>query len=122
LIRSKRLTGSHKNQITVVFDGYPEQQASQETFKDIKVIFSCDLEADEKIRILVETSPQPKNIVVVSDDKQIKFGVRLLGARVLGVEEFIGQDRKERSEPVDPPLNYSQMHKINQELRKLWLR
>lgn len=122
MIRSKKLTGSRKNQVIVVFDGYPADDNRLCIRRDIETIFSYGLEADEKIKMLVEESAQPKNIVVVSDDKQIKFTVRLLGAVVMGVEEFIGRDKQDKKEDPEPLLNYSQMHKINQELRKLWLK
>lgn len=77
--------------------------------------------------MLVEESANRKNIVVVSEDKDIKFMVRHLGARHMGIEEFIGRkektmENKQKKDFLTPELTYTQMHKINQELRKIWLK
>ena len=73
---------------------------------------------------MVEVSSNPKNIVVASDDKEIKLFVRFLGAQTRSVEEFI--DRKanlqSRQNLLKPELTYGQIQRINQELRKIWLR
>ncbi|MFH0935314.1 MAG: NYN domain-containing protein [Candidatus Omnitrophota bacterium] len=122
-MHSNKLTGSPNNSVTIVFDGYPDSGLLEEDFKDINIIFSRRQSADERIKAIVERSAGAKNIVVVSNDKEIKFFARSLGANVLAVEEFIGQKKKKRtaSQPLKPELKPSQMHSINRELRKLWL-
>jgi hypothetical protein len=64
-------------------------------------------------------------MVVVSDDKEIRFLVRPLGVRLMSVEEFIApKDKSAARRPKDieaQELTYTQMHKINEELRKIWL-
>lgn len=127
-IRANRLTGSPKNKVIIVFDGYPESGeyaggAGQDS--DFAVIFSRKISADEKIKKIVEESANRKNIVVVSDDREIGFMVKSLGACSIGVEKFIaqgeesGERRKKDSQPQE--LTYSQKHAIDKELRKLWL-
>lgn len=72
---------------------------------------------------MLELSLEPKNVIVVSDDKEIKFYAGAFGAKAQAVEDFIQcEDRltQMREEP-DPKIGYAQMHKINEELRKLWL-
>jgi len=122
-IREKKLSGSPKNKVSVVFDGYPDSRHPGYNSK-FEAIFTKKESADERIRRIVEYSGSPKNIVVVSDDREIKYFCRSFGARILGVEEFI--TRSEKSQPKDdsskPELTYSQMHKINEELRKIWLK
>jgi hypothetical protein len=75
---------------------------------------------------MVEESSGRKSIVVVSDDKEIMFLVSSLGASCMGIEEFLAKrkDRKvsRRSDSTPFELTYSQMHRINEELRKVWLK
>jgi len=75
---------------------------------------------------MVEKADNPKNVVVVSDDKEITFFAKSCGAKVLNIQEFINRGKKlinlQRPEPLKPELSYTQMHKINQELRRIWLK
>ncbi|OGX44209.1 MAG: hypothetical protein A3G38_01570 [Omnitrophica WOR_2 bacterium RIFCSPLOWO2_12_FULL_51_8] len=124
LIREKKLTGSPKNRVILVFDGYPLQGAQAGGYFGMLVVYSRKSSADERIKQLVEESAGRKNIVVVSDDKEIKFMARQLGARHMGAEEFIAKNDQaplERELPAKPELSYSAAHKITEELRKLWL-
>lgn len=119
------MCGSPKNKITVVFDGYfnPPGKTIEET--GIDVVFSRRETADEKIKKIFESRGNPKNIVVVSDDKEIKFFVKSAGGRSLGIEEFINRKEKLQSRKRDllkPELTYSQIYQINQELKKIWLK
>lgn len=125
-IKAKRLTGSPKNKVILVFDGYPKSHPADYDDSNVSFIFSRKVSADEKIKAIVEESSQRKNTVVVSDDKEIKFIVKSLGAQYQGIEKFIrakekSQDRQKK-ELLKQELNYSQMQKINEELKKIWLR
>lgn len=125
-IGANRLTGSAKNKIILVFDGYPPAGGAGTFYGNTSVIFSRKINADEKIKRIVEESADRKNIVVVSDDKEIKFIVKSLGARQMGVEEFLTPEKKapagQEKEPGKDMLNYSQIETINKELGKLWLK
>lgn len=124
-IREKRLTGSLKNRVILVFDGFGPAQAPAEEEGHIGIIFSRKISADEKIKMLVESSSGRKAIVVVSDDRQIGFVSKALGAKVIGIEEFIRGKKKEGAvpkEPAKPGLTYTQLERINEELREKWLR
>jgi len=123
-IKAQRLCGSSKNKITVVFDGYPDEQGLEKN-TPIEVIFSRDKSADERIKNIVEVSVNAKTIVVVSDDKEIKFIVRSLGADCIGVEDFVSRNRggqRKNDDSTKAQLSYSQMESINREFRKLWLK
>ena len=88
------------------------------------VIFSRAESADERIKKLVELIPNPKNVVVVSDDKEIRLFAKSCRAELESVEEFLSfQDKLTRLKNGIPEieLTYTQMHKINEELKKLWL-
>lgn len=125
-LSSEGLCGSPKNKVTVVFDGYPQAEEFKGRDYGISVVFSRDVSADESIRKLLQESGNPKNMVVVSDDKEINFFTRLTGATVLRVEDFINARKKKRqTAKEDASLNklgYSQMSEINKELRKIWLK
>ena len=124
-IRINKLCGSLKNKITAVFDGYSDLAFSKEVEKvDMGIIFSRKESADEEIKKMVEESDNPKNTVVVSDDKEIRFFVKSMGAKAMGVEEFIkGKEKSPRNNiSLKPELTYTQMHKINQELKSIWLK
>lgn len=109
----------------VVFDGYPKSVDADYGASGPLVLFSRKISADEKIKRLVEESGQRKSILVVSDDKEIKFSVRSLGARIVAVDEFLspgGRSKAARSkEAVSPEISYASMSRINKELRKIWL-
>lgn len=124
-ILEERLTGSSKNKIKIVFDGYHPSFLPERNDNSVNVIFSGEQTADQKIKEIVESAYNPKTIVVVSDDRQIKFFAKTAGAKSLSIEEFVGIDSlaadngKENQQKKE--LTYSQVQKINEELRKIWL-
>lgn len=126
-IKIKRLCGSPKNKIIVVFDGYSDTMSeSKQNDNKINVIFSKKETADEKIKKIVEAHPNPKDIIVVSDDKEIMFFVKATGSRCIHVEEFINPRKNlpgfPKEDSYKPELTYSQAQRINQELKKIWLK
>ena len=119
------LTGSKRNKVVIIFDGYPRTPELVKSPADnMEIIFSRKVSADETIKRLLEKAAGVKDIVVVSDDKEIIGFSRLIGARPLSVKDFIRRKDKLdlfRTRELKPELTYTQMHKINQELRKIWL-
>lgn len=130
LIRDNRLCGSEKNRITVVFDGYSAEFESKCLSSGIDVVFSREETADDKIKRIIDISANLKNIVVVSDDREIVSFAKYAGCKTMAVPEFMGklavsderkkEDSKEKNLSKQD-LNYSQVSKINEELKKLWL-
>ena len=123
-IKNNHLTGSPKNAIIIVFDGYPDAFCQSGSGSD-EVIFSFDISADEKIIKLLEKSPRRQDTVVVSDDRELRFLVRSLGAKVMGVEDFIlpkEKGRKIKTDEAETELTFIQKHDINEELKKIWLK
>jgi hypothetical protein len=121
-----KLSGSRKNKVILVFDGYPPSGEKMPEGEGLLCLFSRMIEADELIKKLVEESGQPANIVVVSDDKAVRSAARLLRAKVSAVEEFIcgGRGAKIKSSSSydeDDRISYSKMQKINEEFKKRWL-
>ncbi len=115
-----------KSIITVVFDGYPDVSAEKPDDPRIDAVFSREETADAVIKRLVETSKNPRNISVVSDDREVQFFVKSSGAQVIGVEEFINPQPKKpqgkKDDLIKAELNYSQISMINRELKELWLK
>ena len=124
-ILKHKLTGSRKNKVVIVFDGYPSHVQSKDGSADnIEIIFSGKESADQGIRRILEKAVSPKNTIVVSDDKEIKMFARLCGARPLGVNDFIRAKAKHATPNIalKPELTYTQMQRINRELRQIWLK
>lgn len=119
-----------KNRITIVFDGQKDICPPLKGIKEekVKVVFARGISADEKIKRMVEKEGA-KQVVVVSDDKEIRVYVRALGARVLSVKEFIekGGERRERkkegsSSQVERKRLPEGIEEITSELKRLWLK
>ena len=126
-IKLNRLTGSQNNSLVLVFDGYPPPLEDIPRGDGLLCIFSRGQEADELIKRIVQDSVSPKNIVVVSDDKEVQLTSRFFHAQICDVRGFIcgKKDNKTavstRLGAVDFKLSYAKMQKINIELRKKWL-
>ena len=127
-IRLNRLSGSIKNKVILVFDGYPPHGEKMPEDEGLACVFSRMIEADEVIKKIVEESGQPKNIIVVSDDRGVQAAVSYLKARVSGVEDFICGKKSARKfdsiclQRQDDKISYSKMQAINEELKKKWLK
>lgn len=132
-LKTDRPQGSMNNRVTVVFDGRGDVfgQAIQ---GDVEVIFTHGTSADDRIRSIVEKYPRIKDVVVVSNDKDITIYARALGAAIVSVERFtVGLNRTIRSSQAlskkakhhkqQPVKNISHVKAaaINKELRKLWI-
>jgi predicted RNA-binding protein with PIN domain len=127
-IKNKRLCGSLKNKVIIVFDGFPDAGNSLDLQCGFEVRFSRDTNADNMIKKMLENELNPRNTLVVSDDREIMFFIRSLGAKPVSVEEFLNSKKDQngkpgsRDDPLKTDLNYTQMHDINEELKRLWLK
>ncbi len=129
LIKSKNLCGSLKNSVTLVFDGYSGNFESGRQDSRCGVIFSGDESADEIIKRIIEQTKNKKVIVVVTDDKEIVCFAKYSGCLHMGVEEFLSravskgvEDNPKEKNLSKQELNYGQISRINEELRKKWLK
>jgi predicted RNA-binding protein with PIN domain len=134
-IRLARLAGSRKNEVFVIFDGYCDTAVLRSDYSETKLVFTQEETADNYIKRFVEKSGGRKNIVVVSDDRELIFYIRSLGAKPKTVEDFLAplfikdnlimhkakNRRKAAAESIKTDLNYSQREEIDKELRGLWL-
>lgn len=134
LIENQRPQGSIKNKVTVVFDGQPGFARDNSKFF-ANVIFSCNETADDKIKHLVHEQKNRKSIVVVTNDREIRYYVRSLGAKILKVEEFLvkvvdfhnGKKKRGNSKGIKAKggskgISKTLEHKINSEFKEIWLK
>lgn len=128
-INVQRPHGSSRNAITVVFDG-KEEYCSAQSVDGIRVIFSKGQSADDVIKNIVQANLK-KRIVVVSNDKEIKFYVGALGAQVMSVQEFCGKVPKKtgatsvgktQDKMSNKYISLAQQAKITKEFEKIWIK
>lgn len=124
MIKLKNLCGSPNNKIWIIFDGYQDASSNNLDEPNFKVIFSRRESADNRIKKIIELTSNPKNVIVVSDDKEIKYYVKSCKAKTVSVVDFLCSKKilaVEKAGRLEPEITYSQMHKINEELKKIWL-
>lgn len=126
-----RPQGSGNNPVTIVFDGAQGNFYYGASAPSMEIIFSGRQSADDKIRRLVEESAHPKTIVVVTNDREIQLSVRQFRAQVRTVDEFLkkfnaAQKLKQKTDKKNSAdekmLSYSSEEKINEELKRIWLK
>jgi len=132
LLASQRPQGSSNNKVTVVYDGVAGLYSDIRISGGIKTLFSQSGSADDKIKQVVDRAHRKNGIVVVSDDRSLRYYVRALGAQVLGVKAFLSQAvpavgkaprgripaRKARTGKYIPKTLESA---INKEMHQVWL-
>lgn len=121
-VGSRAPQGSLRNTVTIVFDGRTDVW-SPGTSSSVRVVFSQGETADEKIIRMVEEAAHKKNVVVVTDDRALQYSVRALGAKVSGVQAFLGRGVSAHVSPSESEKNISKTleHKITSELTQVWI-
>ncbi len=124
-IRNHKLTGSSNNKVVLVFDGGIDEEAKGLAL-NFKLIFSLDRSADDLIKKEIIKIKNKSEIVVVSDDRQIRDFAKANRTRILRVGDFIsknkGKNKKNtKSEGNQKNISYAKQHQITEELRKIWL-
>lgn len=125
IIKKYNLCG--KNRADVVFDGRSDV-VGQLHRSQYRVLFSEGESADDVIVKLVKSSPMPKRTIVITNDRELAFKVKNLGAEVKKVAEFaakinkIKKGHKEKKDYSKSPLNEELKDRINDELRQTWLK
>jgi predicted RNA-binding protein with PIN domain len=79
-----------KARVTVVFDGGPEGAVPEgSAFHGVRVLYAeRGSDADSRIERLVETSTDPRGLMIVTSDRHLAFLVRSRGAAVIRSGEF----------------------------------
>jgi hypothetical protein len=128
-ISRSRPQGSLNNSVTVVFDGQEEFFGAHSS-SPIQVVFSRGESADDLIKKMAERFASKKSLVIVSNDKDITLYVRALGASVLSVGEFTGENvsrkktsslSKETRSSGSKYISLTDQDKINKEFKRIWI-
>ncbi|MDP8260680.1 MAG: NYN domain-containing protein [Candidatus Gygaella obscura] len=118
-IQENKFKGSKNNILTVVFDG-KEDVISNETAEGISIIFSKNKSADCVIMELIESSSQPKNMVLVTDDKELIIFARSKRVKLMPVKQLLAK-KKTVIFKKKMRITTEDARKINRELRNIWL-
>lgn len=123
-LEEKRLFGSRNNRVIVIFDGKEDVFVMKE-YSEIKVIFTKGETADEKIKKMIEKSMDKKNLVVISNDNEIKYFAKIQGVKTMSAEEILAKIiRKKKEIEEDKKIVPETLEgiRITKELEKIWLR
>lgn len=116
-IRQNRLTGSRNNRVVIAFDGHDNGAVWE---KEFRIFFSGNRIADDIIKEEITKLKNKSQVVVVSDDREVKSYAKFEGAQTLGTREFI--KHKDRVHATDEKnISCSEAIEINEELEKVWL-
>ena len=118
-IRQKKLTGSKNNRVCIVFDGNPCPDVLGE--RQYQILFSCEREADDIIKERIQRAKNKRQLVVVSDDREIRDFAKRHDATSLRVMDFIKVKKNPKKEE-GKDISYSVQQEITEELRKIWLK
>lgn len=135
-IETKRPLGSPQNKVTIIFDGGPGLSGRIRTSNpNLSVLFSGESTADDWIKQMVEDSSNKKQVIVVTDDREIKYAVGASGSKAISVKKFLSMgklsassERRSRTSKVRSGTSPSKSipagveAQINEELKKIWLK
>ncbi|MBK8575712.1 MAG: NYN domain-containing protein [Elusimicrobia bacterium] len=105
--------------MTVVFDGRSDV-SSPRWEGPTRVIFSNGKDADKVIKDLVDELSNPREAVVVTDDRAIQRWVRGVGARILGAKEFLSSGASSAKPRSAVRLDPADVEAITREMWDLW--
>jgi|GEM_PF-755410 len=135
-IQENRPQGSSRNSATIVFDGR-EDVVSLDFPSEVRVVFSKGESADDAIKRMVQESPAPRDIVLVTEDRDLGYFCRSYGAEIWTIAQLMSQARKsgeklrsgvarrprKSGEPAENKVIGKVFEdKVNRELTKLWLK
>lgn len=124
-IEEEKLCGSKNNKITIVFDGR-EDVFTLKRYLGVEIIFTKGEIADERIKKIIDKSPNKKILVVISDDNEIKYFAKSQGVKVIGAEDFLARIKKKKTFFVEEEKTIVPESKegieITKELEKIWLK
>lgn len=90
-IMLERYFSGKKIKVTLHFDGF---QNTPIKISGVKIIYSDNRSADEKIKAEISASKNPRNIIVVTSDNNLKEFARVCSASVIPSEEFAAEIRR----------------------------
>jgi len=82
------IKGFSKQKMTVVFDGFPRLEEKLHKFSSIRIKFSRKKAADDIIREIVKGSEIKSQLVVITDDRELRESLRRFRVKGEKVNEF----------------------------------
>lgn len=119
-IRKNKLTGSSKNKVVIVFDGFDNMRTPVD--REYQIRFADERTADDVIKDIIRKSRNRSQIIVVSDDREIRDCARGEGAVSYRTNEFLRKGSSKKGFGDDRPVNCSSMIEITEELEKIWIK
>ena len=109
-----------KARVTVVFDGEPDRLMPEASaFRGVKIFYAeKGSDADARIERLVESSPDPRGLIVVTSDRHLAFAVRSRGAAVVRSGEF--RKQVEQALASEPTIEDGEQYEVDNV--NAWLR
>ncbi len=106
-----------KARVTVVFDGEPDRLMPEASaHRGVKIFYAeKGSDADARIESMVESSPNPRGLTVVTSDRHLAFVVRSRGAKIIRSGEF--RKQLEQSLASKPSLEDDEVGDVNSWLR-----
>ena len=123
LQKLESIAASRGWEVTVVFDGQTVNVPPQSP--GIRVLFSYEETADDVIKRLVDDAKNVRSLVVITDDRAIRYYSRAAGAGIKSVKEFFRSMKVKTSGPGTSDrktISPSQEYGITQEMTQIWLR
>jgi uncharacterized protein len=118
--------GEKSSEVTVVFDaaGAPAGTPEEEEYHRIQIRWAVKQDsADELIESLIRRSSAPKQLTVVSDDRQIQRAAERRDCKVLGCAEYLEWlERQRRERRRQEQGENSKPDRPSEEESQYWLR
>ncbi len=116
LTRLVQLRPQGNNKVTVIFDSR-DGGGSRQQKGAIEIIYTAGETADDWIIQAVRKAPNPRIVVVITNDQTIRRLIRGTGAKWLSTEDFL-----KAAKPTPTPEHKQEFNTdaITEELRKKW--
>ena len=104
--------------VTVIlyYDGFPGIPLNT---NKIKIVYSENTSADDKIRVSIERAKNPKNIIVVTSDEEIRKLARACSCELMTSNEF-DKVLKQKGIDDEEERKISEIKASNEEFKKLF--
>lgn len=106
---------SKKAGVTLHLDGHPNGKINS---SKMKIIYSENFTADEKIKKQISQSKSPRNIIVITSDSNLAQFAKVCSSTVISSEEF-GAECQKNSSNSDEEVKIKSMDNI-EEFKKLF--
>lgn len=104
-----------KASVTLHLDGHPKGRLNS---SKMKIIYSENLTADERIKKQISQSKSPRNIIVITSDSNLAQFAKVCSAKVISSEEFAAGINKSNS-TLDEENIIKSINNVN-EFKKLF--